>query len=134
HETTGACYAVDSVSRCYGALLFTIGSSSPLRDAEENECSPGASPAPPRRCARAVEFFLAGKVPSRIGATTFGISVYCEFIRGLHESVSPAPRNWNMLRVIFILPDGTERALNVHAGANVVDVAISNEIEGISAN
>lgn len=39
-----------------------------------------------------------------------------------------------MLRLIFILPDGTERALDVHAGANVVDVAISNEIEGISAN
>ena len=43
-------------------------------------------------------------------------------------------RAWNMLQLIFILPDGTEKLFRVHSGENVMDVAVSNEIDGISAN
>lgn len=39
-----------------------------------------------------------------------------------------------MVTVIFILPDGTEKLLRVHLGTNVMDAAVSNEVEGIEAN
>ncbi|WP_421865674.1 2Fe-2S iron-sulfur cluster-binding protein [Parvibaculum sp.] len=39
-----------------------------------------------------------------------------------------------MLRLIFIHPDGTETMLSVPPGTNIMDVAVKNDIDGISAN
>ena len=39
-----------------------------------------------------------------------------------------------MTTVTFIFPDGTEKSLQVRPGTNVMDAAVSNDIEGIEAN
>ncbi|WP_454184349.1 2Fe-2S iron-sulfur cluster-binding protein [Parvibaculum sp. MBR-TMA-1.3b-4.2] len=39
-----------------------------------------------------------------------------------------------MTTVTFIFPDGTEKSLQVRPGTNVMDAAVSNDIEGIKAN